>query len=140
MKFILLSLVFFIFFFVGSSCRKKINKHPFDIYGVWTCNHYPCSSMNLEIKRDGSGSYKNGPGGKGCSRSEEGKIRFTKSALFVGGMKLKFVSKPEELPVGDSLSLSYMNNDTVRVFAKMTLEETKIQSGKTYTLYKVINY
>jgi hypothetical protein len=109
------------------------------MYGQWAADNFDCAYIHLEVRKNGRGDYgvyeNCGKGGH-----SKGAIRFTNAALYVGITKLKFINKPEYALPNDSIELNYAGYKKVPFFAKMTIKETTLRGGQTYTLYKIENY
>jgi len=135
-----LKIAIFIFLLVLLSTCKKISKYPVDLYGFWASYNSDCSWMELEIKRDGKGHY--GPAracGKGRSAEAIGKVRYSDQFLYVGSSRFKIIEKTELVNDTNIINLytPYMSG---HYSAKMTIEETDLRGGKTYTFYKTKKY
>lgn len=111
------------------------------MFGVWISNLSQCN-MSIEITKGRYGTYKSNSPYKGCGAAPvRGKVRFTNSHLYIGLVKYKFISKPENLNTNDSIGGIYNYNVVSgKIIAKMTLQNSKLHTSEIITYYKIIEY
>ncbi|MDP1800074.1 MAG: hypothetical protein Q8L81_01890 [Bacteroidota bacterium] len=98
--------------------------------------------MSIEITKEQRGTYKSHSPDKGCGALFKGKVRFTKSHLYVGKTSFKFIVKPEMIN-GDSISTARYSGDFYskhKILATMTLQNSKLHTEEIIKYYKIIEY
>lgn len=142
------SILIIILFFIGvfSSTCKKVAKYPIHMNGVWYSPKSMCGSTII-IDENGKGEHMSTEDSDGCSSpAGKGKVKISKNHFYIGTTSFKFVVKPTLYSGNDSLILpgrfQTNNNLTLKgkIIAKMTLQNTFLNSGTTNEYFKIIEY
>ncbi len=113
--------------------------------GVWYAAHTNCGFIII-INDTGYGSHESTNDSDGCDHAmEHGKIRFTKNKIFIGHTGYKIINKPKLYSSTDSVTLPgryHKSNgpEKALVLGSMTLKDSKLNGGKEFTYYKIIEY
>ncbi len=130
----------------GSTCRKKIEKFPFEMSGIWYAPDMFCPTV-LVIEKNSTG--KMFTLGSFCVTSDlhlNGKIKYKKDVLYVDGKKFDIFQEPVLVTEDDSISAPDENDltgnyVTRKILAKMTLNQKGIFKAKdSHKFYKYVNY
>ncbi len=128
---------------LGTTCKRKIEKYPFDMDGIWFGSSTGCDFI-LKINKNSTGQL-TCLGGHFCNSEEiaSGKIKYTKNNFFVHKEKFVISKKPETSQSNDSIYAPEENDlfgldKKYRVLAEMKLYSEK--AHETIIFRKYINY
>ena len=120
----------------NSTCRKA-TKVDNEYAGFWVNdNHFYCV-RKIEIEQSSSGLYE-ASGGGGCNTKSKGKVRVVGNTMYVGGNRLKIISKPYLYNSGDSVTYDGRKH---KAMMKMRLSDHVSGFGRTnIDFYKIKDY
>ena len=148
-KNILTLFVFSAILLSGVSCRKKISKYPFDIYGIWYSENGSCGAF-LDLREGLQGKFY-GDDGENCPAFKEvkGKVKYKKDILYIDREAFTIFDEPTVAGGNDSIWVPDQNTfgtirtgKKYRVIATMKLQskKTKFEFEKTYNFSKYLEY
>lgn len=131
----------------GSTCKKKISKYPFDLYGVWYSEDFFCGTV-LILQKNGEGKlFTDNDGFCSITTDAKGKVKYKKDVLYIGKKKYTIFDEPKTVSGNDSIeapdenNFSSSNRKMRKVLATMKLQEKGIFTfQESYTFSKYVNY
>jgi hypothetical protein len=134
----------------GSTCRKKIKKYPFNLYGMWFCGTGSSCEKFLEIERNGNGKMFTASSSYCLNNKDaKGTVKYKKDILYIGSQKFTIFDEPIINETNDSIVVpdeAGVSNSTgaakkYKVIATMKLQPIGLLKFKeNYFFSKYIEY